>query len=60
MSAAQVTADNTAQAEYWNSGAGQRWTDGALGQGFAPEQVEAFLGKPDDAGTTVDAAKTPT
>src|ERR1700722_8962488 len=27
MSAAQVHADNAAQAEYWNSAAGQRWTD---------------------------------
>jgi SAM-dependent methyltransferase len=27
MSAAPVHADNAAQAEYWNSGAGQRWTD---------------------------------
>jgi SAM-dependent methyltransferase len=27
MSAAPVHADNSAQAEYWNSSAGQRWTD---------------------------------
>jgi SAM-dependent methyltransferase len=27
MSAAPVHADNSAQAEYWNSAAGQRWTD---------------------------------
>jgi SAM-dependent methyltransferase len=27
MSTAPVHADNAAQAEYWNSGAGQRWTD---------------------------------
>jgi SAM-dependent methyltransferase len=27
MTAAPVHADNTAQAEYWNSSAGQRWTD---------------------------------
>jgi SAM-dependent methyltransferase len=27
MSAAPIHADNSAQAEYWNAGAGQRWTD---------------------------------
>ena len=27
MSAAPVHADNSAQADYWNSAAGQRWTD---------------------------------
>src|ERR1700728_1992061 len=27
MSPAPIHADNSAQAEYWNSSAGQRWTD---------------------------------
>src|ERR1700727_57446 len=27
MSAAPIHADNSAQAEYWNASAGQRWTD---------------------------------
>jgi hypothetical protein len=27
MPAAPVHADNTAQAEYWNSSAGRKWTD---------------------------------